>query len=514
MNMSPLGPLLQVMCGNVGFPVLARWAGGVSTTKSLPLQSLRSPQMWRRPRKCPTSCVAVRPLSKGARGALRPECAVQDHHPVRRRGTTRELGVAQQRLAEIADPDIQVPVRRPRIGTPRVLGLHAVVRTERGHRRRRARNPRGLVALRVLAGQLKLDVGIDHKRLPGCRHLALIGVLRAIVTVQIDTSGGWARGRLGRTLSPWMTSGARVGSRPSLAGKRATRQPAALCAQLRCRSARNYRCGENARAEHCLWQGAGAMKSEAWISERAGADCGASGSPSQAPRAGRRRAAARTVISGLLALGAVLLLDANAQARLTFPPAQKLGLGGSQQVAADSQGRATVVWRAFEESDFLQQIKALRLGADGSPGSVHTLSEAGAATPQVAVDPQGRATVVWERGGGSRTVQSVRLGADGTHRGVKSLSQGISPQVAVTPQVAVDSRGRATVVWAGSVGSGTHLGLRVHSVRLGTDGSQGAVRTLSKADGYYPQVAVDSQGRPTVVWSNHGVESTRGRNTR
>ena len=351
------------------------------------------------------------------------------------------------------------------------------------------------------------------------------------------------------------------------------------------------------------------MKSEAWISERAGADCGASGSPSQAPRAGRRRAAARTVISGLLALGAVLLLDANAQARLTFPPAQKLGLGGSQQVAvdsqdratvvwsgmsgiqsirldadgnaetvqnlgqgaspqvaADSQGRATVVWRAFEESDFLQQIKALRLGADGSPGSVHTLSEAGAATPQVAVDPQGRATVVWERGGGSRTVQSVRLGADGTHRGVKSLSQGISPQVAVTPQVAVDSRGRATVVWAGSVGSGTHLGLRVHSVRLGTDGSQGAVRTLSKADGYYPQVAVDSrgraavvwqrshrsapvriqarrlrrhgapeavqtlsqpgqdafdpqvavdsQGRPTVVWSNHGVESTRGRNTR
>src|SRR6478736_1650147 len=36
MNMSPLGPLLQVTCGNLGLPVFACWALGVSATKSSP----------------------------------------------------------------------------------------------------------------------------------------------------------------------------------------------------------------------------------------------------------------------------------------------------------------------------------------------------------------------------------------------------------------------------------------------------------------------------------------------
>src|SRR5215470_16122625 len=66
MNISPLGPLLQVMCGNVGTPKFGNCAFGVSATWSVPEQSLVSPQMWLRFNQCPTSCVAVRPRLNGA----------------------------------------------------------------------------------------------------------------------------------------------------------------------------------------------------------------------------------------------------------------------------------------------------------------------------------------------------------------------------------------------------------------------------------------------------------------
>src|SRR5262245_22975694 len=66
MNISPSGPLLQEILGNVGLPKLASSALGVSATRSDPEQSGVSPQMCRRFRKWPTSCVAERPLLNGA----------------------------------------------------------------------------------------------------------------------------------------------------------------------------------------------------------------------------------------------------------------------------------------------------------------------------------------------------------------------------------------------------------------------------------------------------------------
>ena len=46
--MSPFGPLLHETLGNVGLPKFGPAAFGVSATKSVPLQSSVSPQMWRR----------------------------------------------------------------------------------------------------------------------------------------------------------------------------------------------------------------------------------------------------------------------------------------------------------------------------------------------------------------------------------------------------------------------------------------------------------------------------------
>src|SRR6266700_3728177 len=66
MNISPFGPLVHETSGNVGFPKFGCSALGVSGTKSEPLQSSVSPQMWRRLSQWPISCVAERPLLNGA----------------------------------------------------------------------------------------------------------------------------------------------------------------------------------------------------------------------------------------------------------------------------------------------------------------------------------------------------------------------------------------------------------------------------------------------------------------
>jgi hypothetical protein len=163
------------------------------------------------------------------------------------------------------------------------------------------------------------------------------------------------------------------------------------------------------------------------------------------------------------------------------------------QVAVDPRGSATVVWRradpAARGDD--SRIESLRIAADGTAGVVHTLSGADARDPKVAVDPQGRATVVWRLIGGRRRIESVRLAADSTPGPVRNISK----TKGFDPQVAVDPRGRSTVVWA------TGRPGRIKSRRLAANGTAGAIKTLSKTRATDPQVAVESKGRATVVWS-------------
>ncbi len=181
------------------------------------------------------------------------------------------------------------------------------------------------------------------------------------------------------------------------------------------------------------------------------------------------------------------------------------------QVAIDGSDRATITWQRSDGSN--NRIQSVRLAADGSPEAVKTLSGAGedAGDPQVAIDGSDRATVVWNRSDGSnQRVQSVRLGADGSPQAVKTLSE--AGQSAFSPQVAIDGSDRATVVWNRSDGSNQ----RVQSVRLGANGSPQAVKTLSAAgqSANMSQVAIDGSNRPTVVWRRNDVSFGRVQSTR
>lgn len=163
------------------------------------------------------------------------------------------------------------------------------------------------------------------------------------------------------------------------------------------------------------------------------------------------------------------------------------GASGSEpKLAIDSRDRATVVWTAFDGED--QRVAAVRLDADGMPGTVQELSRpvrSGPPNPQVAIDSRDQVTVVWN--GPSDGVEAVRLGADGTPGSVRTLSS-----KGVDPTLAIDSRDRATVVFEHPRG--------IRAVRLGADGRPGRVRRISAGSAFQPRLAIDSRDRATVVW--------------
>jgi hypothetical protein len=161
-----------------------------------------------------------------------------------------------------------------------------------------------------------------------------------------------------------------------------------------------------------------------------------------------------------------------------------------QDLAVDQAGRATVAWLGDGDA-----VESVRLGPDGLPEVVRTLSGPGAAGhPEVALDPIGRATVTWSS---SEGVQARRL----DDAGVPGPLRTVSPpgEAAAAPQVVVDSHGRATIAWWR--GSGAY---EIKSVRLGEDGVPGPVQTLSPADMNVlePDLAIDSLGRVTVAWED------------
>jgi hypothetical protein len=167
------------------------------------------------------------------------------------------------------------------------------------------------------------------------------------------------------------------------------------------------------------------------------------------------------------------------------------------QVAVDPNGNAVAVWQRFDGTE--SRTQARRRSASGTLSSVQDLSAAGqsANSPQVAVDPNGNAVVVWSLFDGTNSrIQARRRSASGTLSSVQTLSA--AGQDAVSPQVAVDANGNAVVVWQRYDGTN----FRIQARRRAASGNLSSVLTLSEGGQHaqYPQVAVDTKGNASAVW--------------
>ncbi len=177
-------------------------------------------------------------------------------------------------------------------------------------------------------------------------------------------------------------------------------------------------------------------------------------------------------------------------------------------VAVAPDGTATVAWIRFDGANFVVQVR--RITPDGGLGAeALNFSGAGgdAAAPQVAVAPDGTATVVWKRFNGSNdVVQERQMAADGT-REASGHPLSAPGRDAVEPQVAVAPDGTSLVVWSRLDGSDSIVQGR--QVLPGGDPAASAADLSAGGESAVgPQVGLDDDGTATVVWSRFdGVSS-------
>jgi hypothetical protein len=171
---------------------------------------------------------------------------------------------------------------------------------------------------------------------------------------------------------------------------------------------------------------------------------------------------------------------------------------GSALVAAGPEGNVTAVWLLEREEGRRSAVQSATRSAGGSWSAPVTLSppRKAARSPQIALDPQGGATAVWE-GQFSGAIESSTRSSGGIWSAPVTLSAtGVR---ADRPQVAVDSQGNATAVWAGRASSGR----RIQTATRPAGGTWSAPVGISKAGRRLvqdPQIAVSTQGEATAIW--------------
>jgi hypothetical protein len=212
------------------------------------------------------------------------------------------------------------------------------------------------------------------------------------------------------------------------------------------------------------------------------------------PTAVRRRA--------LCALGAgamAIVLTQPASAAWTAPvfvsPAPRDA--AEADVAVDADGDAVFAW---ERSDGVNvRIQARSRSAAGVLGPVQTLSLAGrdATEPDVAVDAEGDALIVWERSDGTNIrVQGRSRSAAGLLGPVQTLS--LAGRDATRSRVVIAPDGDAFVVWQRPTAADQRVQGRARSAA----GVLSAVQDLSPAGGvsHSPDVAIEFDGDVVATW--------------
>lgn len=170
----------------------------------------------------------------------------------------------------------------------------------------------------------------------------------------------------------------------------------------------------------------------------------------------------------------------------------------SLQIAVDPLGNATAVWERHEGRSFVVQSATRPVGRSWS--APVTLSKAGAGSAVVAVNPVGEATAVWllERDGGNRSVvQSATRPAGGSWSAPVDLSP--MRQDASFPQLVLDPQGDATAIWeeeqSGAIRSATRP--------PGGSWSAPVALTAVGETAHFPQLTFDAQGNAIAVWQGY-----------
>ena len=183
------------------------------------------------------------------------------------------------------------------------------------------------------------------------------------------------------------------------------------------------------------------------------------------------------------------------------------GIGYYPQVAMDDNGNAIIVWQGFDGSYYQVFKSEYRNGSWTNPTDItDTVSIGGqhAYAPQVAMDNNGNAIIVWYEFDGSNYQIFKSEYRNGSWTNPSNLLDNISPngQDAYTPHVAMDNIGNAIIVWRQWGGDTWQIYKSEYRSGSWTHPSSLADDNIS-IDGYSaldPLVAMDNNGNAIIVW--------------
>jgi hypothetical protein len=213
-------------------------------------------------------------------------------------------------------------------------------------------------------------------------------------------------------------------------------------------------------------------------------------------RAGRWLRPGRVLTVLVLVAAGLLAMNAARAAWSTTRDVSAAGWEGqdSPTVAVDRQGRRLLVWAACNSAlpGCYHQVQARFMPQGGAMGPILTLSPLGKATawPEVDVDDDGDAAVVWEQ-------DSQVVGRRVSRTGALGPLRTLSPEVGSNPEVAVSPGGRALVAWS-DLRNGTW---RTMAQFFYPDGSVGPLHDFGGGSAEKPAVGIDRNGMHVVAWA-------------
>ena len=169
------------------------------------------------------------------------------------------------------------------------------------------------------------------------------------------------------------------------------------------------------------------------------------------------------------------------------------------QVALDADGNGVAVWAQSDDTRFDIWSNRYTRSSDWADATPIEANDAGdALAPQVALDAQGNAVVVWQQSDGTRDDVWANRYTSSDGWGAAERIEAEEEDDSLDPQLGVGSDGAAVAVWVKLGDSGDIWANRYTP----TDGwgTSEPIEANGSRDALEPGIAVDAEGNAAAVW--------------
>jgi hypothetical protein len=176
------------------------------------------------------------------------------------------------------------------------------------------------------------------------------------------------------------------------------------------------------------------------------------------------------------------------------------GDAADPKIAVNGSGHAIAVWHQTAGTGTRASIRANHYmpGSGWGTAVLIELDDVGdAVAPQVAIDPNGNAVVVWYQFDGVRFNAWYNRYTSGVGWHEAELLE-LDSGHASSPRVAIDASGNALAVWQQF--NGTHIDIQASRYVSGTGWGTPEILESQTGDAFDPRIAMNADGRALAVW--------------